>query len=163
MHSRSGTCWIRFAVTGADSLELKFGNSPWLRAVHSLVSASGVLAVLISPANAVWKASAIVLLLLVALAIHFRSSKINGRGTICLQQDGTAELLTPDGHKARVVLHANGWATRWLCVLRLYESEKHRHHYCVICASENPPDPYRRLLVNLRMRSSDANIRRAIW
>jgi hypothetical protein len=163
MHSHSGNCWSRFAVLGADSLELKFGNSPWLRAVHSLVSASGVLAVLISPANAVWKASAIGLLLLVALAIHFRSSNMNGRGTICLQQDGTAQLLTPDGHKASAVLHANGWATRWLCVLRLYESAKHRHHYCVICASENPPDPYRRLLVNLRMRSSDATVRRTIW
>ena len=150
-------------MTGAESLELKFGNSPWLRAVHSLGSASGVLAVLISPANAVWKASAIVLLLLVALTIHFRSSNKNGYGTICLQQDGTAQLFTRDGQKARVVLPANGWVTRWLCVLRLYESEKHRHHYCVICASENQPDPYRRLLVNLRMRSSDANIRKAFW
>ena len=54
--------------------------------------------------------------------------------------------------KPRLVTSRGAWVSRWFCLFRLADPVTGRSHPCLVCASRNTPDSYRRLLVLLRMR-----------
>lgn len=150
-------------MNGVDTLALNFGLSQRFRFAQVMVAITGLMGVLWCPASVFWKFSAIFLLMLSAWRIDRLTAHPDRSGMIRLCIDGTARLRTASGYNARVLLKANNWTSRWLCVLALYEVDHNRHHYCVICASDNFNDQYRRLLVLLRMGSPDAGLQKATW
>ena len=150
-------------MTRADFLDIRFGASRWLKLAHLLLASLGLLAILITPANWAWKLGSIVLLLLVVFFVHAWSVHQDRSGVIKLNPDGTALLRTASGQEINAVQGPHAWVSRWICVLSLYEADNLAKHQCVICATENHPDEYRRLLKLLRMRTSPVAAQRMIW
>ena len=159
----TGNSLTPYAMGGPEPLVLRFGMRAWLRIAHILVASLGSLSILLSPANSAWKLCALLLLLICTAVVHVGSMHRSRSGMLRLYQDGSADVFAADGHNGRAVLRSNGWATRWVCVLALYQENNNRHHYCVIPAGDNPPDQYRRLLITLRMSSAGETIRKAAW
>ncbi len=155
--------WNRFAVVRADFLEIRFGTSRWLKAAQILLALLGILAILASPANWIWKLGSILLLILVSVSVHTWSAHRGRSGAIHLYPDGTAFLHTASGQEINAIQGPHGWISRWLCVVTLFDDDSRAKHHCVICASENHPDEYRRLLKFLRMRTAPAGTQRMIW
>ncbi len=147
----------------ADFLNIRFGTSGWLQVTHLLLALLGLLAILINPANWMWKLGSIFLLLLVSFFVHAWSAHKNRSGVIHLYPDGAALIHTASGQEVNAVLGPHSWVSRWICVLSLYDVDNLAKHHCVICASENHPDEYRRLLKLLRMRTPPAAAQRMIW
>jgi len=150
-------------VARADFLNIRFGTSRWLQVAQLLLASLGLLAILITPANWAWKLGSIVLLLLVSFFVHAWPVHQGRSGVIHLDPDGAALIRTASGHEINAVLGSHGWVSRWICVLSLYQPDNYAKHHCVICASENHPDEYRRLLKFLRMRTPPAVAQRMIW
>jgi hypothetical protein len=149
-------------VARADFLEIRFGISRWLKMAQAAGVSLGLLAILLTPANWKWKLGSILLLLLLAFVIQARSVHDSRFGTIRLFADGTALLRMVCGRKIKAVQGPHGWTSRWFSVLVLLEPDGVRKRHCVICASENRPDDYRQLLVQLRMRTAPES-QRMIW
>ena len=156
-------CWTRFAVARTDFLEIRFGTSRWMQVAQLLLASLGLLAILITPANWTWKLGGMVLLILVSFFVHAWSAHQSRSGVIHLYPDGTALLRTASGQEINAVQGPHGWVSRWICVLTLYQADNSAKHHCVICASENYPDEYRRILKFLRMRTPPAAAQRMIW
>jgi len=150
-------------VIRSEYLEVRFGISYWLRAAQTALASLGVLAILASPANWKWKFVSVLLLTLFAAWVHLRSSHSGRSGTIRLFKDGTALLRIASMPHLNAVQGPNGWVCHWFCILTLKEADNGRKHHCVICASDNHPDEYRRLLKFLRMHSSPAEVQGMIW
>jgi len=146
-----------------EALELKFGTSPWLSAAHLGISALGAVAILVAPAEWGWKLLAFFGLVFSALIGLFHSRADCRSGTVILHLDGASRVLTRDGKTVRARLNETAWVSRWLCVLKLFEPRRSKLYHCVICASENTPDEYRRLLKFLNMRSSATMHQKATW
>ena len=155
--------WTRFAVARADFLDLRLGPSRWLKAAQILLALLGILAILVSPANWMWKLGSILLLILVSVSVHAWSAHQGRSGAIRLYPDGTAFLRTASGQEINAIQGPHGWVSRWLCVMTLCDADSRAKHHCVICASENHPDEYRRLLKFLRMRTAPAGTQGMIW
>jgi len=147
---------------GTDLLEIRFGGCLWLKAAHVFLTALGLLAILVSPANWKWQLASIALLILLAFILHARSVHGDRSGTILLRADGRALLETASGLRISAVQGPNGWVSRWVSVLTLLETDGGREHRCVICASENRPDDYRLLLKQMRMHTPTES-RSMIW
>ena len=147
----------------ADFLDIRFGTSRWLQVAQLFLAALGLLALLIAPANWTWKLGAIVLLIMVSFFVHAWSVHQDRSGVIHLVPDGAALIHTASGQEVHAVLAPHNWVSRWICVLSLNEVENLAKRHCVICASENHPDEYRRLLKLLRMRTPPAAAQRMIW
>jgi hypothetical protein len=146
-----------------ETLELKFGTSRWLNAAHLGISALGAVAILVAPTNWGWKLLTLFGLVFATLIGLFQSRADSRSGTVILHLDGTSRVITRDGKAVRARLNENAWVSRWLCVLKLFEPRRSKHYHCVICASENSPDEYRRLLKFLNMRSSATVHQKATW
>lgn len=121
----------------------------------------GTVAILATPAGSGWKFGALSVLVFVTSMAHAASRRKSHSGWIELLPDGTAHIRSSDGKKSQLLLKANAWAIRWLCVLALIEPDSGRHYHYVVCASENTPDEYRRLLKFLNMRTSAVNLQKA--
>jgi hypothetical protein len=150
-------------VVRADFLEIRFGTSRWLKVAQMLLASLGLLAILSTPANWIWKLGSIFLLILVSFFVHAWSAHESRSGVIHLFPDGTALLRTVSGQEIDAVQDPHGWVSRWFCVLTLCAADTGRKHHCVICASENYPNEYRCLLKLLRMRAPAAETQRMIW
>ena len=147
----------------ADFLDIRFGPSRWLKVAHLLLALLGLLAILAAPANWLGKLGSILLLILVSYLVYVWSVQHDRSGVIQLCLDGTAQLRTVSGREINAIQGPHGWVSRWICVLTLYEADSDVKHNCVICASENYPDEYRRLLKLMRMRTPPAAAHRVIW
>ncbi|MBT8047909.1 MAG: hypothetical protein HKN57_02850 [Xanthomonadales bacterium] len=147
-------------MPGPDPIRLCFGMSRRLKFAHVLIALAGLLAILQSPAGWPWQAGSLLLLGCAVGGLYAWFAWRPQRGVMLLLPDGTAEIQWLKGSSRRVALDTRAWATRWFCVLPLLEAENGRHHHCVVCASENRPDAYRRLLVTLRMRTSPTIVER---
>jgi len=150
-------------VTVVDALELNFGFSPWLRAFQWFVALLGAMAILLTPAGWIWKCAILFVLVIFATVAYTGTLRPARCGRVTLFHDGIAQILISDGKVADVLLKENAWLCRWLCVLAMFEPDSGRHYYCVICASENSSDEYRRLLKFLNMRTSAASIQKVTW
>jgi len=150
-------------VARADFLDIHFGPSRWLNVVQILLALLGILAILASPANWMWKLGSILLLILVSVSVHAWSVRQGRSGAIRLYPDGAAFIRTASGQEINAIQGPHGWVSRWLCVVTLFAADSRAKHHCVICASENHPDEYRRLLKFLRMRTAPAGTQGMIW
>ena len=156
-------CWYRFAVVEADCLDVRFGISRRLQLAFWLLVALGLLAILITAASWTWKLGSILLLILASISVHAWSVHQSRAGAIQLLADGTALLRTVSGQEINTVQGRHSWVSRWICVVTLYVVDNNTKHHCVICAAENYPDDYRRLLKLLRMRTAPEEAHRMIW
>jgi hypothetical protein len=150
-------------VAPADFVEVRFGHSYWLKVAQTLVASLGLLAILVTPANWKWKISGTLLLVLAACLVHARSEHKSRSGAIRLFADGRALLWMDSRPEINAAQGRHGWVSRWFSILTLQEAGNGRKHFCVICASENHPDEYRRLLKFLRMHTPPTEVQRMIW
>jgi hypothetical protein len=146
-----------------SNLILRFGTSRLLKALPLAISVIGVIAILISPAGWAWKISVLAALAGTIICVNVQSRGHYESGTIALFSDGTARLKSADSQQLRANLLENAWTSQWFCVVALIEPESSRHYYCVVCASENVSDEYRRLLRFLHMRTSSPEIHKVNW
>ena len=156
-------CWYRFAVVQADCLDVRFGISRRLQVAFLLLVSLGLLAILITPAGWAWKFGSILLLILASISVHTGSVHQSRAGAIHLLSDGAALLRTDSGQEINAIQGRHSWVSRWICVVTLYVVDNNTKHHCVICAAENLPDDYRRLLKLLRMRTAPEDAHRMIW
>ena len=155
--------WYRFAVVQADCLDVRFGISRRLQVAFLLLVSLGLLAILITPAGWAWKFGSILLLILASISVHAWSVHQSQAGAIHLLSDGAALLRTDSGQEINAIQGRHSWVSRWICVVTLYVVDNNMKRHCVICASENCPDDYRRLLKLLRMRTAPEDAHRMIW
>jgi len=128
---------------------------------HLFVAALGAVAILLTPAASGWKICALLALVCSAFTAHVLSVRKSQSGLISLAPDGAAQVESYEGKQSEARLKENNWMSRWFCVLAMFEPDSNRRYYCVICASENTPDEYRRLLKFLNMRTSEAHLQKA--
>ena len=147
----------------ADCLDVRFGVSRRLQLAFLLLVSMGLLAILITAASWAWKLGSILLLILASISVHAWSVHQSRAGTIHLLADGGALLRTVSGQEIDAVHGRHSWVSRWFCVVTLYVVDDNTKHHCVICASENFPDEYRRLMKLLRMRTAPDEAHRMIW
>jgi len=141
-------------VTGRDPVILRFGSGRWLGVFHISITLAGAFAVLLSPAGWLWKTGTLLILVFASAWLYRHSTRPEYRGTVRLLPDGMAEIHPERGCAVIGILKSNAWVSRWLCVVPLRDVERRKVHYCVVSASANSRDSYRRLLVALRMGSS---------
>ena len=157
-------CWNIFSVNNARScLQLRFGDSRRLAAAHSLVTLLALCAILSAPAQASWKLIFTALLLVMHFSSRINANRPGQNGDLHLFHDGAAYIKSADGREAQAVADKHGWASRWASVLPLIEEDSGRRRYCVICASKNTRDEYRRLLVWMRMSGQGSDAGRVVW
>mgnify|MGYP001817075049 CR=1 FL=1 len=140
-----------FAMNPPDSLILQTGESTWLRAAHHLVAALALLSLLLANTTAVLKSTAIIIFLLVFAATRRRSRESARRGQLRLSRDGGMQFWNGAAAETRAEREGNAWVSRWVSVVPGRETRSGRIHYWVVCASDNEPDAYRRMLVWMRL------------
>lgn len=130
-------------------LELVCGAPHWLLGLQWLLVLLAALCLLFAPSPWPWIAISISLLMAVHLAGLVYLRRAQAPGTIHLHLDGSLRLQSLaqelDGE-----LLPSAWISRYLCVLR-WKPLSASSRPCLVCASENHPDNYRRLLVRLRL------------
>jgi len=114
-----------------------------------------------APASLGWKLGAWSALAFVSRRAQVASPMKSQSGWFELRRDGTARMRFLDGTKSRAVLKENAWSVSWFSVLALFEPASGRHYYCVVCASENAPNDYRRLMQHLKLGNPAVNQERA--
>lgn len=135
-----------------ERLSLQTGSGALLESCHPALATLAAVALLSTPAAWPWKLSALVLLALTYL-LSRRRMQLNGPGFhLTLFSDGTA-VAAGQGQSERALTWptATAWASRRLCILPVSEGTDADIIYCVILASKNNPDDYRRLLSWLRL------------
>ena len=131
-------------------IELRFGVAPWLRSAQRLAFLLAILALGLSPAAWPWRIAALVALAIAWCFEERRATRRDQAGQLVLFADGRLRL-DRDGAEQYGLAMAAAWVSRWFCVLRWADNEEGRTRTCLICASENHPDDYRRLLTCLRL------------
>ena len=130
-------------------LELVCGAPHWFPGLQWMLVLFAALCLLFAPSPWPWIAISISLLLAVHLAGLAYLRRAQAPGTIHLHLDGSFRLQSDAPALAGHQL-PSAWITRYLCVVR-WKPLSARSRPCLVCASENHPDNYRRLLVYLRL------------
>jgi hypothetical protein len=131
-----------------ERIQLISGNPGWLlsaRFALVLVAALNILFCAISPG---WKMALMVALALVLLICP---SGIGSRIEWCMRSDGTLASDGKSEYSFRVV-ERSAWLSRWVSVFRIRDMNSGKVRTCVVPATLNHQDDYRRMLVFLRMR-----------
>jgi hypothetical protein len=84
-------------------------------------------------------------------------------GDIRIFQDSTAVLTTATEKRLFTTLADRHWVSGWFCSVAVNPARGGRKRFLIICASDNDPDEYRRLLRFLRMRTLPSEAQRLIW
>lgn len=147
----------------AEAIELSFGPARWFSAASGVLLVLGVLATLISPANGLWKLAFIAMLTVVALLAFAYTANSHRAGTIRIHYDYSVDIHTARGTDGHANIDARGWVSRWFSVLVLVDEHSGTRMECLIFASKNPPDAYRRLLAAIRMRSAPSATHGTNW
>jgi len=150
-------------VARADYLEVRFGPAGWMKWVHVLISLLGILAVMLSPAAWTWKLLLASLLVCAFILILRNIGATRSSGVIRLFLDGTAVFTTRSERRLFCTLGNHHWVSRWFCSIGIYLARGGRKRFLLICAANNDPPEYRRLLKFLRMRTTTPEAQRMIW
>jgi hypothetical protein len=134
-----------------DTLELKFGEGRWLQTGHGAVTLLAFASILFTPSHTAWKIVALSLLVLVHAVSAAPAKQRANRGVLRLWRDGSARIQASDGRETGAQCSPRGWSSQWFSVLVVKEHDSKRTRRCVVCASENVPDDYRRLRVWMRL------------
>jgi hypothetical protein len=141
-------------VHRAETIELSFGPARWFPAANGVLFALGILAILVSPANGPWKLAFIAMLTVVTLLAVIHTFNSHRAGIVRIHYDYSVDIYTKRGTKGRAYAGAHCWVSRWFSVLTLVDEHSNSRLECLIFASNNSPDAYRRLLAAMRMRSA---------
>lgn len=131
-----------------ERIHLISGNPGWLlyaRFALAFAAASNILFSAISPG---WKISLMAALALVLSACPRGTGPRVGWN---MRSDGTLGLDGHDEYCFRVV-ERSAWLSRWVSVFRIRDMNSGKVRTCVVPATLNHEDDYRRMLVFLRMR-----------
>jgi hypothetical protein len=136
-----------------ERIELEAGSGAWLQLSQLLIGLLGIVVLLASALPAAWKA-----VMTVASGLAFAAGVFGPRPRaaihrVILHLDGSAILATANG-TVRAQLADGGWSSRWCCVVPFGETPGRRRFRCLVCASRNSADAYRRLLVQLRLNAA---------
>jgi hypothetical protein len=136
----------------AERLSLQTGSGAWLDYSHLALTLIAAVALVSAPASWSWRVSALVLLAVMFLLSSRRRRRGCSGFQLILFRDGAA-VAVGQGHAERTLTWPAGtaWASRRLCVLPVSEGPGADIIHCVILASRNNPDDYRRLLSWLRL------------
>jgi len=129
----------------AESLVLRSGFAPWLRRAPVVLAVAAGITLVASTTHPAWAATAIVGLLGTLRYTWLRSDPAVCRGRLHLADDGSGVLFTAEGSRP-VRQQGGGWISGCLCVLPLRDLESHKRLNCIVCATLNRADTYRRLL-----------------
>lgn len=134
-------------------LELVCGAPPWLAGLQWLLLLFAALGLLFSPSTWPWIVFAISVLLAVHLAGLTYLRRVQPPGILQLHTDGGFRLQS-GAQKFDGELLRSAWVSRYLCVVR-WKPLSEPSRPCLVCASENHQDDYRRLLVHLRLKQGN--------
>lgn len=146
-----------------DVLVLRYGSGGWLRLLTGTLAVAGAGAIFLSPANLSWKFCILAVLLVTSVTVYAADRKQGNSGCLALSADGSVESCCAGGYSSQWILHQNAWNSRWLCVLSLADPAGGRPTRCIVCASENRPDEYRRLRKYLNMRHPSPAGASIVW
>lgn len=130
-------------------LELVCGAPPWLPGLQWLLLMFAVLCLLFSPSTWPWIAFSVSVLLAIHLTGLAYLRRVQPPGILQLHADGGLRLQS-GAQKLDGELLRSAWVSRYLCVVR-WKPLSAPSRPCLVCASENHQDNYRRLLVHLRL------------
>ena len=139
-------------MSAAERLVLRTGPGPLLEAGHLALAVLAAVALLSAPTAWAWRLPALVLLALTYLVTRRRMKRQCPDFRLFLFSDGTA--LAEDSECKENTLNwpaGHAWASRQLCMLPVNECANADIIHCVILASRNNADDYRRLLSWLRL------------
>jgi len=130
---------------------------------HIIITLLGILAVLISPASWQWKVCLVLTGGCAGLLLARKMTDMHNSGIVRILPDSTAMYATALEKRIFTILCHQQWVCRWFCSLAVSLAHDGQRKDLIICASNNNPDEYRRLLKFLRMRSPAAESQRMIW
>ena len=147
---------MKFAVQVTEGIDVRTGASGWMRLVHISIFLMTMIALIASNAALPAKILAIGALLLAFGMIARGLARLHAPGRLRVFADGVGWVSdNRTGQQAekqiRVLDHA--WASRWFCMVPCRRLESGNRRDVMVCASDNDPDDYRRLLTALRTRS----------
>lgn len=147
----------------ADYLELRFGQSRWLKKAGRLLLLLCIIALWISPAALTWKVLlSFPLALADLLANRAMAAKAN-TGRVRIFSDDTCMLSTASTKRVFATLSSRHWMSPWFCSVSVYHARGGRRQNLLVCAADNDADEYRRLRMFLRMRPPAADTQRMVW
>jgi hypothetical protein len=138
-------------MAASELLELHCGESAGFRLARVAVIGFGLMVILVAQTEWAWKMLLAATLVGSQIVLGKRAARQSVEGLIRLRRDGTAVLFGDDGSVCHAVQLTGRWITRWMSLLPLRETGSRRRRYCLVCASCNSPDSYRRLLVWSRL------------
>ena len=139
-----------------ECIELRCGSSRWLNVLHISITLVAAMAILLAHSSWEWKVLTIMALVAVYLVTVRSMRKDCPAGTVRLFSDA-AGILVIDEQDVGAMQGEHAWVSRWICVFPLRKSPGTDIIYCMVCASNNPPDNYRQLSAWLRMRNAPAD------
>lgn len=134
----------------ADYVVVRSGGARWLEMTQGLVAFIAGLAILFTQSSWILKAFVLIALAATYLAGALKMRKDRSSGELRLFTDGTA-IHDRGSQRCVAVQGSPAWVSRWFCMIPLVKHSGTDIIYCMICASNNHPDNYRRLLIWLRM------------
>lgn len=141
-----------------ERIHLYTGNCELLSILCLLVTALAAVGIATTTSPWVWKGSALLFLAMASWAIRRNTPKAALPGTGDLYPDGTASA-TLEGENTLLEYSGHAWVTRWFSIIAFRESDSGKPCSWLVCAHNNHPDDYRRMLGYLRLRSCAAGQR----
>ena len=145
-------------MQATDGIDVYTGASHWMRLVHILIFFMTLIALIASNAALPAKILAIGALLIVSGMITRRLARLHAPGRLRLFSDGVGWMSDSQADKQadkQITLLDHAWASRWFCMVPCWQLDSGKRRDVMVCASDNDPDDYRRLLTALRSRSRD--------
>lgn len=136
-----------------DKIKLVTGNSKLLTTLGYAVSILAVAGIVSSGSQWVWQGSALFVLAVASWLVFRRSSESLYRGTGMLFPDGTAVELRSH-EEVHLEFTGQAWVSSLFSVIHFLESDSGRKCSWLVCAANNHPDDYRRMLGFLRLNNN---------
>jgi len=133
-----------------ERLDLVCGATPRLFRLQWVLFVIAAVCLLASASSWPWTAAALSALVAVHLSARACLASKQPHGRLVLRDDGNLELER-NGASTPGTLLQRAWISRWLCVITWENLETGTRHPCLVCASRNTADEFRRLLVRLRL------------
>lgn len=141
---------LKYETTMPDRIELLEGPARWLESLRVLLSLVACFFILTASTPWLWKSGAIAALLLFSGSAFHRSARRNVRKMLLLRLDGSLRL-DRGGKVVEGRLGGGAWVSRWVCVFHWTDLESGSRNHSLVCAVDNRPEDYRRLMVWLRL------------
>lgn len=132
-----------------DRVQLRSGVCLWLSQLQRLVAFVATLLLLTLSTPWHWKLGTLLALSVVFASVVRHNARHHPHGRLMMRMDGT--LLQERGDVEMHGMVEGAWVSRWLCVIHWATAEDNRQRHSLVCASNNRPEDFRRMLVLLRL------------